>query len=320
MENIVTFTTEVKEEICSLDLPKDELLSLLAGFCKVNGVLNLSHEGISLACKTENSKVAKFIYSCFKSLFNINPSYTYSKKMKLDKGSVFHIHINENVTEILESLELMKDGMTSYPQSIVLEERLRYFCAGAFLASGSVNSPNSKNYHLQIVVSNEEDAKYFLKLFNRFKNNKAMDFKAIPRKNRFVLYLKKADQIATFLSIVFAHQCLFDFENVRIEKDYFNSDNRIQICYNANYQKSLLKGEEQCKEIKYLMEKGLIGLFSEKEQIVAKLRLDNPDSALTHLCELLKEENQISLSKSGINHIFNKIHLRYLEEKHDREC
>ena len=64
----------------------------------------------------------------------------------------------------------MKDGMPSNPQNIVKEDGLRYFIIGAFLASGSVNSPTSKNYHLQMVVFTEEDSKYFLKLLNRFRN------------------------------------------------------------------------------------------------------------------------------------------------------
>lgn len=198
MEKKLTFTTKVKEEICSHEFTNKELLAILSGFCKVNGVLTLSSNGMGLNLKTENSKIAKLIYTTFKTLFNVTPNYTYSKKMKFDKGSVFHINIVEKTNEILETLELMKDGMPSNPQNIVKEDGLRYFIIGAFLASGSVNSPTSKNYHLQMVVFTEEDSKYFLKLLNRFRNEKAMDFKSIARRNRYVLYLKKGDQIATF--------------------------------------------------------------------------------------------------------------------------
>ncbi len=312
MENkITTFTTLVKEEICLLELNKEEQLSLLSGYCKVNGILNLI--GPTLTLRTENSKVAKLIFTLFKSLFSVIPSFTYSRKVNFDKGSVFQISINDNVMEILEKLELFSDGLPSNPHSLVLEERLRYFFAGAFLASGSVNSPSSKNYHLQMVVFNEDDAHYFLKLLNRFRNNKAMDFKALPRRNRYVLYLKKADQIATFLSIIYSHDCLLEFENARIEKDYFNSENRIQVCYNANYQKSLAKGEQQAKEIEYLKKVGVYDLFLEKEKIVADIRLANLDYSLNQIANCLKDEYQIVLSKSGVNHILNKFHEKYQE-------
>lgn len=318
MENRVTFTTEVKEEICSLKLEERELLSLTAGFVKVNGSLTLSSEGAELSLQSENSKVAKFIYNALKSLFQVYPSYSYKKKMKLDKGSIFGLHVKEKTTEILSGLELMEDGFPSFPRQIVLEDRLRYFIAGAFLASGSVNSPSSKNYHLQMVISEEEDARYFMKLLNRFRNDKAMDFKMIARRNKYVLYLKKADQIATFLSIVQAHECLMDFENARIEKDFLNSDNRIQVCFNANYRKSLIKGEAQCEEIRALKESGRFFDLSEKERAIAELRLANPDASLSHISQLMKEEKGIVLSKSGINHVMNKIHAKYQESVRDR--
>lgn len=307
----VTFTTEVKEEICSLDFGARELLSLMSGFCKVNGVLGLSNGQMSLILKTENSKIAKLVYSSLKKLFNVTPSYTYSKNMNFDKSSVFHIIVNDKTMEILEKMELMEDGMPSNPRTLVLEDGLRYFLTGAFLASGSVNSPSSKNYHLQMVVFTEEDGKYFLKLLNRFRNDKAMNFKTIQRRNRVVLYLKKADQIATFLSIVFSYNCLFEFENIRIEKDFLNSENRIQVCYNANYKKSLLKGEIQCEEINKLKSTGVFDLLLEKEKIVGEIRLLNPDASLSQISDILLNEYHITLSKSGVNHIFSKIHSKY---------
>lgn len=317
MENKVTFTTTVKEEICASQFEEWQMLSLLAGFVKVNGTLNLLR--MSLNLRSENSKVAKMLYSAFKELFGVDPSSSYTRKMKLDKRVVYGLSIDRKVPEILERLQLMKDGMPSFPQEIVLEEKLRYFIAGAFLASGSVNSPSSKNYHLQMVIADEADAKYFLKLLNRFRNDKAMDFKMIQRGNRFVLYLKKADQIATFLSIVQAYQCMMTFENVRIEKDFFNSDNRMQICYNANYQKTIAKASEQVKEIRYLKERFGDALFSEKEALVADARLQNDEASLTQISALLQEKHHLSLSKSGINHILGKIHQKYVEAvKNDR--
>jgi len=315
IETKVTFTTQVKEEICSREMDDRELLCTLSGFIKVNGNLTLSSDGMSLTLQSENSKIAKWVFNALKKLFNVSPSYSFSKKMKLNKASIFGIHVKDKVMDILEELELMEDGFPNYPSKIVKEDGLRNFIAGAFLASGSVNSPQSKNYHLQLVMGDEESSHYFMKLLNRFRNERAMEFKTIARRKKQVLYLKKADQIATFLSIVGAHNCLMDFENVRIEKDFFNSDNRIQVCFNANYQKSLLKGEEQCNEINFLKEHGAIYSLSEKERAVAFTRLEHPDASLTHIAELLKEEKEIVLSKSGINHVLQKIHQKYKEIK-----
>ena len=316
MDNKTTFTALVKEEICSIEFEEWQLLSLIAGFVKVNGVLSLSRVGMSLSLKTENSKIAKKIYQSLKTLFNVTPSISYSRKMKLDKAVVYGISVEEKTMQILEKLQLMDDGVFCFPHEIVLEEKLRFFIAGAFLASGTVSSPNSKNYHLQLVISNEDDARYFMKLLNRFRNDRSMDFKTIKRGNKYVLYIKKADQIATFLSIIYAHNCFLEFENVRIEKDYFNSENRLQICYNANYQKTLAKGENQAKEIEFIVNKFGYTLFNEKEKLVAEIRLNNVDISLTQIAELLKEQGVI-LSKSGVNHVFDKIHEKYLKVSSD---
>ena len=315
IENKVTFTTLVKEEICSREMDDRELLCTLSGFIKVNGNLTLSSNGMSLSLQSENSKIAKWVFNALKKLFNVSPSYSFSKKMKLNKASIFGIHVQDRVMEILETLELMEDGFPNYPSKLVKEDGLRHFISGAFLASGSVNSPQSKNYHLQLVLGDDESAHYFMKLLNRFRNERAMEFKVIARRKKQVLYLKKADQIATFLSIISAHNCLMDFENVRIEKDFFNSDNRIQVCFNANYQKSLQKGEEQCREINYLIEHGSLYSLNEKEREVALVRLEHVDASLAHIAEVLNEEKGISLSKSGINHVFMKIHEKYKEIK-----
>ena len=312
MNNKATFTSLVKEEICSIDFEEWQLLSLIAGFVKVNGVLSLSRNGMALSLKTENSKIAKKIYQSLKNLFSVTPSISYSRKMKLDKGVVYGIQVEEKTLQILENLQLMKDGEFCFPHEIVLEEKLRFFIAGAFLASGTVSSPNSKDYHLQLVIPNEDDARYFMKLLNRFRNDRSMDFKTIKRGNKYVLYIKKADQIATFLSIVYAHNCFLEFENIRIEKDYFNSENRLQICFNANYQKSLQKGENQAKEIEYLVDRFGYTMFNEKEKLVAELRLNNVDMSLTQIAEALSKQG-ISLSKSGVNHIFDKIHQKYVK-------
>ena len=82
-----------------------------------------------------------------------------------------------------------------------------------------------------------------------------MDFKYILRRNKYVVYLKKADQISTFLALINAPLTMLDFVNARAEKDFINNENRIQICFNANFQKSLLKSSEQIEDINLIKKK-----------------------------------------------------------------
>lgn len=302
-----SFTQSVKEEITSLEYSNEEYLPLLSGFIKTNGVLSISSKKLILSLQTENAKVAKLIYKAIVSVFNVSPHFSYARKMKLDKGVVYHLSLDEKVDEILRVLQIANGFESLTPREILEDKGARFFICGVFLASGSVNSPASNNYHLQMIVSSEEDAKFLIRVLNRFKHEKNMDFKYISRRNKYVVYLKKADQITVFLALINASFAMLEFENSRIEKDYINSENRYQICYNANFQKTIQKANEQIEDIKIIdKKKGLIHL-SEKEQKLALARLNNPEAPLSTLVELLKEKN-IEISKSGASRIFNKFH------------
>lgn len=314
-----SFTQDVKEEICSLEMNELQTKALLSGFVKTNAVISKEMHQISL--NTENSKIAKLIFQCFQSIYHITPSFNYQKKMKLDKCVVYHIKLIDEDFKILKDLQLFNGEERINPRELVLDNTgLRSFISGVFLASGSVNSPKSENYHLQMVVNNENDGKYLIKLLNRFHNERSMDFKMISRRNRYVVYLKKADQIANYLAVCNACVSLMEFENVRIQKDFINSDNRYQICFNANYQKTMNKALEQLKDINLIKEKGGFDLLEEKQQIVANIRLNNTDVPLSQISELIKEEYGIVISKSSVNRIFMKIHdiaLQYGGKKHE---
>ena len=245
-----SFTQQVKEEVCNFEYEKEQYLPLLSGFIKTNGIVTISSKKLILTLQTENSKIAKLLFKAINAVFEIAPTFSYSKKMKLDKCVVYHITINEKVDEILKSLEILDGLETLVPKDILDDGGIRYFISEVFLASGSVNSPNSNNYHLQMIVADEDQAKFIIKLLNKFKHEKNMEFKYISRRSKYVVYLKKADQISTFLALINASYSMMDFENARIEKDYINSENRYQICFNANFQKTLAKSLEQMEDIK----------------------------------------------------------------------
>ena len=300
-----SFTQTVKDEICSLEYTDAQLLGLLSGFIMTNGRVDFENDVISLS--TESSKIAKLIYKSINHLFNITPVFTYSKKMKLDKCVVYQIKIVTCIESILEQLELYDHREEIVPHDLILDNGLRSFIAGVFLASGSVNSPSGDNYHLQMVVDTEQDGNFLIKLLNRFRNEKKMDSKMIARRTKFVVYIKKADQISNFLAVVNASNSMLQFENVRIEKDFINSDNRYQICYNANYQKTLEKATKQIEDINIIEEKLGLKYLNEKEQLIAKIRLENVDIPLSQIADILLEEYQIKMSKSSVNRVLTSL-------------
>ena len=64
---------------------------------------------------------------------------------------------------------------------------------------------------------------------NRFRNEKYMNFKMISRKTKYIIYLKKADQIATFLTSATVRIIKIIEGNVHRDKISINS--LIGICH-----------------------------------------------------------------------------------------
>ena len=78
MENKLSFTKQIKEEICSnLDISEDRKKSILSAFVKNVGLFQIVENSFRLILKTDSSKIAKYIYKLFHDLFNINPKFAY---------------------------------------------------------------------------------------------------------------------------------------------------------------------------------------------------------------------------------------------------
>lgn len=67
-----------------------------------------------------------------------------------------------------------------------------------FLASGSINSPKSSNYHLEMSSQEKDLALSVQKLMQRF----YLPAKVIERKSLYVVYIKAGDKIADFCACV----------------------------------------------------------------------------------------------------------------------
>ena len=61
-------------------------------------------------------------------------------------------------------------------------------------------------------------------------------------------------------------------------------------------------------DIKIIEEKLGLKLLNEKEQIIAKIRLDNVDIPLSQIADILLDEYQIKMSKSSVNRVFISLH------------
>ena len=74
-----------------------------------------------------------------------------------------------------------------------------------------------------------------------------------------------------------------------------------------NTEKSIKSSLEQLDNIKYLKENDLIDLLDEKVLLVIEYREKYPETTMSELANIISLENEINITKSGINHTFRKI-------------
>ena len=309
MEEIISFTNEIKNEItANINLDTEMKKSLLAAFIRVNGTIKFKNKNEYLILRTENAKVAKFIYSLIKDLYeDVVVSFSFRKTMKFYKATEYLVNIINGGTTIFSSLDINLLESKINQELINKEDKIRGFLMGLFLACGSCNSPKTSNYHFEFYVSDENLAKNILKIINKIKSSQ-FDFKLTKRRNNFVIYLKKSDQISGFLAFLDASTCCIKFEDVRVSRDYSNINNRLIICDQYNYKKSIDKANVQIEQIK-LIDKhlGIDNIINEKVQLLCKLRLKDPEASYADLSSMMSEELNVPVSKSNIGHLFRKI-------------
>lgn len=313
-DETISFAMEVKEEAASIERSSMAMKALLSGFVKGNGSLRIgSKEELELS--TESSSIAKMLYSQFNKLFDAHCRFAYTRGMGLRKKTRYHVLV-ENPEPILDSLGIDL-WSPLVPEWIKSEETRSAYVAGAFLCSGSVNSPTSSNYHLEITSEDSAYAKKLCHLINRI-TDRHFNAKITSRRKASVVYMKRGDEISDFLIAIGAPQCCLKFEDVRLSRDFSNIGNRLNNLDCANMSKTNKTAERQIKEIEYFHKHGETFSSNPKLSALLNLRLENPDASLEELASLLSEELASTVTKSNVNHLFRSLHARYEEENHEK--
>ena len=316
MENKITFSRTVKEESVSVDSYSIERLSaLLSAYIRINGVISFSNHKIHVILKSENAKIVKFIYSGIKKLFSdALISLNYVKKNARRKKTSYVLQIND-AEKLLDDLSVSYlEGKIS--KDIVYDdETISGYLAGAFLASGSVNSPSTSNYHLEISVVSENYAKWLSRLFSKY-HKIEMTPKITSRRDKYIIYFKKSDQISNFLIIIGATNSCMEFENQRAYRDFSNNSNRLINLDIANMEKTMAKAQEQIAEIKYIDDVlGIHNFHNPKKEMLCYLRLDNESASMSELANMLSKEFGYVITKSNVNNLFRDLHELYVKLK-----
>lgn len=307
MRTTQSFTQKVKDELCQNQYDsKERLRALLSAYIRINGSVIFQQKQSLLSLETENAKIAKFVYQSINQLYEADAHLTFYKNQR--RKTTYVITVKEKSEQIVEDLEIsFFEGKIS--KNIVANDAsIAGYLAGAFLASGSINSPMTSNYHLEISLNSENYAKWMSHLFARYKNSN-IEPKVIFRRDKYVIYFKKSDQIANFLIIIGAVEACMEFENIRVDRDFANNSNRLTNLDTANMSKIYETAQRQINEIKIIDARlGLSNIANEKIRLLCEIRLENDAASLQELSSLLSDRMNKVITKSNVNHLFRAIH------------
>lgn len=299
----MSFSTEIKNEVCSLKLSRVENISFLSGFVRNNKLENVN----KISLLTENPKIVRYLYNLFKEIYGVSPLIEKGKSNNFNKNVYYNLVIDNNANFILKDIMVIDDDnkLLEEPKSYIIdtEDLKRAYLRGVFLACGSINDPKKLGYHMEFFIYNKSEASFVSNILNDFYINN----KILARDNNYMVYVKESEKIGDFLRIISANVALLYFEDIRIYRDHKNMTNRLNNCEQANVDKIVSSAQNQLNDIKKLEDVIGFDLLDEKLQEVIVYRKKYPDVSLNDLSIIMTEETGKTITKSGLNHRFRKI-------------
>lgn len=299
----MSYASEVKKELTAIKVHQKNAQAELMALIRMNGSIALANHQLILNIQTENPAIARRIYSLLKEFYHVESEIVVRRKMKLKKNNQYIVRLRYAAQHVLGDLGILQNLQIKerVPLELLDDEwMVRSYLRGAFLAGGSVNNPETSRYHLEIYSLYEEHNEMIAQMMNKF----GLNAQTTARRSGFIVYLKEAEKIADFMSLIGATNSMLQFENVRIVRDMRNSVNRLVNCENANMNKIANASTRQIENIRLIDERVGIQTLPDKLREIAETRLAHQEVSLKELGELVPGG---PISKSGVNHRLRKL-------------
>ena len=297
----MTFARSIKEELVRLKTQEQENLAELAALIQLNGELVINKDGMLIIFKSLNHAITRRFFKLVKELYNAEMEI--ETQVNSFNKKELNVIVLTKTQEIALELGLLSEGTDDYELLTPSIETKQAYLRGAFLSSGSINDPVTANYHMEIYANSKDNAIYIQRVANEF----SLNSKITKRRNGFIVYLKEAEAISEFLKIIGAYEGVFKFEDLRIQRDFTNSINRVMNIEIANEKKTLKAADSQLNQIKFIKKHRDINLLEPSLRETIILREENPKASLNELSLAYQQKTGDKMSKSGINHRLLKI-------------
>lgn len=312
----MSYALECKEELTHVVIETEKESKILLNAIIHNGfTLSLSSKmSFKLNFETPSNPITRFIIKLLLQVFpNINYNLYQRQVMRFNKPVLFSIFI-EDGDRIIKEFKILEDD-TEIKRGIIDNETLKKaYLRGCFIVGGSVNDPKTSNYHLEFQTSIDREAIFIQTLINSFGFNARIS----KRKDKYVIYLKDKDSICDILRIIGVNVQVFKMEEDIIKRKVI-ADAKRKVNFDiANQSKTNEANKNIFKYIKYLEKYYPVEKLDPKLVMVMEVRKNNMEASLTELCDILKNEYNENISKSGLNHRFRKIKEIALEYREKR--
>ena len=299
----MSYTVRIKEEISQIESTKPEMIAELSGFVRNNATFI---DG-SLSLTTENTDTLERIKLFVKTLYNVEVEITVIDNLNFSKKDLYSITFEEHQDKILKALAYIDENneFIKVPPTYIVggNEEIRAYLRGVFFSSGSINDPKTSRYHMELLISNPDEAVFIQKLLNLFELNA----KILNREKGYMIYIKEAEKISDYLKILGANKAVMYYEDVRVYRDQKNKTNRLNNCEQANMDRIFETANLQLEQIKTIEENGGESLLDDKTKEALDYRKKYPEASLKELAEIISLETGKPITKSGLNHRMRKI-------------
>lgn len=303
----MSFASDVRGELARM--PHQDICcarsELVAALLASGGISYRGRNKYALSITAADAPVVRRYFAMLKQFWGIIGQISTISTDALNGQKRYRLEIpDENALELLGELGLLDANALFGVRHTPDAQTVRFACCkksfvrAAFMMCGAVNNPE-KDYHWEIAAPTDEFASFVIEMMKYFE----IQVKKACRKAKYVVYLKKAEEISNMLTLLGAGSAVLIYENVRIKKDVSNHVNRQMNCDQSNINRVVDAAEAQIRDIQYIDHELGLKKLPKSLREMAEVRVNNPATSLSGLGELLNPP----IGKSGVNARLRKI-------------
>ncbi len=287
----MSFSEDVRSELSKkINMARHCTLAFLSAAVLFSGKFIKNNEGDPVFLEGVKPEMRRIYFTLIKKVLNISFCDVLSDLSK------------EDLKNLLATLSIKEgeDRRWHLKSDIILMQPCcrKAFVKSAFLSAGSVSDPG-RSYHLEIVARDDETADILIDILHGF----SLGAKKVLRKEKTVVYLKEAEDIASMLALMGADSSYLAFESGRVMKEMNGNINRRVNCETANIEKTVNASVKQVSAIRRIEKKKGLSSLPKSLVEIAEQRLLHPELSLEELGKMCTPV----IGKSGVNHRLRRL-------------